>query len=265
MPWNTRAGRASGALAATGLLCLVLSARAAAQGSDSTDTQPTGQIWVNATLDWYASPRVMFALDVEPKILVSSPPDQPGWASVQATPSVDFAAAKWLDLVGEGVLGYTSQTDNLNSTEYSLRGGARVHLFSRLQQLLAREHVPKRRLVIRDLARWEWRRYVYSDGQPTQSTWRFRDRIEFLYPLNRPSISSDGAFHLVADWEWFFPITDQHERFANRRRFRTGLGYRHDQAWQLAALYIRTNSRNTIDDPFETTENIFDLQIKRTW
>jgi len=33
----------------------------------------------------------------------------------------------------------------------------------------------------------------------------------------------------------------------------------------MSVLYIRTNSRNTIDDPFSTSENIVDFQVKRVW
>ena len=33
----------------------------------------------------------------------------------------------------------------------------------------------------------------------------------------------------------------------------------------MTALYIRTASRNTIDDPFSTSENAFNLQFKRVW
>jgi hypothetical protein len=42
-------------------------------------------------------------------------------------------------------------------------------------------------------------------------------------------------------------------------------GYRPNRTWQTAVLYIRTNSRNTIDQPFSTSENILDLQVKRVW
>ena len=77
--------------------------------------------------------------------------------------------------------------------------------------------------------------------------------------------TTDGTLSLLGDWEWFVPITDQHERFANKRRYRGGVGYRHNRAWGLSVLYIRTNSRNTIDAPFSTSENILDVQVKRAW
>jgi hypothetical protein len=235
---------------------------ASAQSSQSSATQ----LWGNLTLDWHPSPRLTYALDFEPKVLVAGPPDQPGWSSLDLTPSADFAVTKWADLIGEGVLARTIQTDDLKTTELSVRGGARFHFFSRQERALFNEQLPKRRLVFRNLVRWEWRHFSYSDGEPSSGNWRFRDRVEFLYPFNRPNMGSDGAIHLIADWEWFVPISDDvTERFANRRRYRGGVGYRPNRTWQTAVLYIRTSSRNTIDQPFTTSENILDLQFKRVW
>lgn len=242
------------------VIALLIAATASAQ------TEPTTQLWGNFTLDWHTSPRVTYSLDFEPKVLVAGPPDQPVWASLDVTPSAEFAITKWADLIGESVLARTIQTDDLKTTEVSVRGGARFHLFSRQQRVLFNEQFPKRRLVLRDLVRWEWRHFSYSDDEPSTGSWRFRNRAEFLFPLNRPTMGADGTIHLIADWEWFIPISDDaHERYANRRRYRGGVGYRPNRNWQTAVLYIRTNSRNTIDQPFSTSENILDLQFKRVW
>jgi len=200
---------------------MTATARAAWAESDST-----GQLWANVTLDWHISPRVSSSLDFEPKILISGPPGQPGWSSLDLTPSVDFVATKWADVVAEGVLSRTRQTDDLRTTELAARGGVRFHLFSRQQRLLFNEQLPKRRVVVRDLVRWEWRHFSYSDDEPSSASWRFRNRLEFQFPLNRPNLSAGGTLSLIADWEWFVPVTDQHERFANKRRYRGGVGYR---------------------------------------
>jgi hypothetical protein len=54
----------------------LLMERAASAQSDTT-----GQLWGNLTLDWHKSPRVTYSLDLEPKALVSGPSDEPGWAT----------------------------------------------------------------------------------------------------------------------------------------------------------------------------------------
>ena len=93
--------------------------------------QTNGQLWGNLTFDWIRSPRLTYELDIEPKVLVSKPADDPGWRNLDVTPSVEFAMKKRLDLVGELVTGFTKQTDDENSVELTPRIGVRLHLFSR--------------------------------------------------------------------------------------------------------------------------------------
>jgi hypothetical protein len=227
--------------------------------------QTNSQVWANITLDWVKPSGLTYEIDVEPKALVSAPPDQPGWSNLDVTPSIEYPLAKTIDLVGEMVLGRTKQTDDLDTTEVTVRGGVRFHLFSRQRHLVLNERLPKRRLVIRDLVRIESRSFFYSNDDPSESTVRFRNRFELLYPLNRPNLGDDGAVSAMGDWEWFIPVSDPTERFANRQRIRTGLTYRHSVRWRYAALYIWNRSRNTTTEPFTTAEHILDLQVKRVW
>jgi hypothetical protein len=146
-----RVGRTLGSLTLT----LAFAVPAAAQ----TDLQ----LWGNVTLDWARSQRLTYELAVEPKLLVSAPDDEPGWHSVDVTPSVEYAWRRWLDLVGEGMIGYTKQTDDVNSWEVTPRAGARFHLFSRNLPTaipgrpFQKEFPPRRRVVLRDLVRVESR------------------------------------------------------------------------------------------------------------
>ena len=117
---------------------------------------------------------------------------------------------------------------------------------------------------IRDLVRVEYRNFFYSGGDTDyDSTVRFRNRLEFQLPLNKPRMTEDGARYLLADWEWFIPLDDPNERFANRQRIRAGLGYRRSFNWRYELLYLWTRSRNTLDEGFGTTENIIDIRVKR--
>lgn len=232
---------------------------------DRAEAQTTTQLWINATFDWVKTDRLTYSLDLEPKVLLSAPPDQPGWRNLDVTPSIEYSATRWMDVVGDLITGRTHQTDDVSTTELTLRGGLRFHLFSRQERPIFREHPSKRRLVIRDLVRWEWRNFFYSNDQPTDSTGRLRNRLELLYPINRSNLTADGTIHAIADWEWFIPFGDPSERFANRRRLRLGVGYRRNRAWRYTALYMRTRSRDTTDEPFTTSENIFNFQVKRVW
>jgi len=120
------------------------------------------QLWGNVTLDWAKSDRLVYELDFEPKVLLERSEDEPGWRNLDVTPNVEYSLNGWLDLVGEATIGYTRQTDDVNSVELSPRVGVRLHLLSRYLDAVIRkrELSPRRRLVVRDLLRIESRNLV---------------------------------------------------------------------------------------------------------
>lgn len=232
--------------------------------SPGAHAQATTQLWGNITVNWVKSDRLVYELDFEPKGLLDAPEGDPDWKNLDVTPNVEYSPTAWLDLVTDTTIGWTKQTDDVNSMEVTPRLGVRLHLFSRAQRFNPRERAPRRRIVVRDLVRVESRNFFYSGGETdSDSTVRFRNRLEFLVPLNKPRFTDDGARYLLADWEWFIPLDDPEERFANRQRVRTGLGYRRSFNWRYELLYIWTRSRNTIDEELSTTENIIDVRVKR--
>jgi len=226
--------------------------------------QTTTQLWANLTLDWVKSDRLVYELDIEPKVLIAGPEGQPDWRNLDLTPNVEYSLKPWLDIQADLTMGRTTQTDDVDSSEVTPRVGARFHLFSRRQLLKVREQAPQRRIVVRDLVRFESRNSFYTGGDADdEQTFRFRNRLEVLMPINKPSITDDGAGYWLADWEWFIPLDDPEERFANRQRIRGGIGYRRNFNWRYELLYIWTRSRNTIDSGFSTNENIIDVRVKR--
>jgi hypothetical protein len=233
----------------------------------AVQAQPTRQVWSNLTLDWVESERLTYELDFEPKILVSAPEGEPDWWSLDVTPNVEYAATRWLDLVAEAAIGHTNQTDHLNSVELTPRAGLRVHFLSRGIPTAGLPEAPhRRRIVVRDLVRVESRNLFYTrEGRGSSSTVRFRNRLEFLVPLNREKMTDAGARYLLADWEWFVPLGEPDERFASRQRIRAGLGYRRSFAWRFEVLYIWTRSRNTIEEGFTTDDGSLDIRVKRVF
>lgn len=254
---STRARR-TGAALAIAIACLPPASAAA---------QTNGQLWGTFTVNWLRTDRLTYELELEPKVLVAKEADEPGWASFDVTPNVEYSARHWLDVIGEVATGYTAQTDDVNSFEVSPRVGVRFHIVTRglPSPPRRRERVPKHRIVVRDLVRFEERNLFYSDDTPTDSVLRFRNRFEAQIPLNRERMTDDGARYLLADWESFIPLSDPSERFANRQRIRAGVGYRRDRSWRFEALYIWTRSRETVDDGFRTSDNIVDLRLKRVF
>ena len=237
-------------------------------GVPPVSAQTNLQLWGNVTVNWVKSDRLAYELDIEPKTLLVAPEGEPGWRNLDLTPNAEYSWKPWLDLVSEATLGYTHQTDDVNSFEVSPRAGMRFHLFSRDTQTFGprlRELPPKRRIVVRDLVRFEYRNFFYTGGEPSSSNVRFRNRLELLAPLNKYRMSDDGVRYVLADWEWFIPIGNPQERFANKQRIRAGLGYRRNFAWRFEALYMWTRSRNTIEEGFTTSDNIIDIRVKRVF
>jgi hypothetical protein len=232
-----------------GVLAAVLSLSVDAAAQTSTT------LWTNVTLDWVRN-SITYEVDFEPKVLLSAPEGEPRWRNLDITPSIEYAAGRRIDLTGEFVVGHTAQTDDLRTTELTLRGGVRFHLV---------ENPARRRVVIRDWVRVESRNLFYSNDDVTDSTVRFRNRLELLVPLNKRSLSDDGVVTALTDWEWFIPWSDPTERFASRQRIRMGASYRRSRAWRYFALYIRNRSRNTLDEAFTTGENVFNFQARRVW
>ena len=73
------------------------------------------------------------------------------------------------------------------------RFGLRFHVLSNIRDELLKEKQPKRRVVLRNLLRLEWRNQYYSDDTPPSSTLRVRDRIELEFPFNRARVTEDGV------------------------------------------------------------------------
>ncbi len=148
-------------------------------------------------MTWHKTQRLSYELDFEPKVLVSAPENEPSWRSLDVTQTLEYSQKQWLDFTGELVTGYTKQTDDVNNFELTPRIGVRLHLFSNRIKPLFKEEAPKRRLVIRDLIRIEYRTLFYTHDQGTDSSWRFRNRLEFILPLNHRNLSEDKTVYIM--------------------------------------------------------------------
>jgi hypothetical protein len=250
---------------------IVMAIMVMCSGRAQAQSQPNGQLWGEFTLSWVRSPRLSYDVDIEPQVLVIVPEGKPDWATLDVTPSLDYVATRWLDVVGEFLAASTKQTNEVNSLELTERAGVRFHLFSRnlstrLRDRELRELPPSRRLVVRDFARIEQRNIFYSNEEGDSASWRFRNRLEVQFPLNQGNVTVDKTRYALADWEWFVPLNDQpKERFASKQRVRVGLGYRRNFAWRYEALYIWGRSLDTTTDSFTTSDNIIDFKVKRVF
>jgi len=230
--------------------------------------QSTGELWGNLTIDWLASERLTYTLDVEPKVQVTTVTKQSRFSNLDVWPSVDLAVSGWLDAHGEFLTGVSNEQDGSNSTEITERMGVRLHVLSRLIQEhdarrgAEREAQPRRRGTFGTLLRFEHRDLLHSDS-PTTSSWRFRARVELAYPLNRAKLTSDGTVYLTSDTELFAPLSeDPQQGQVNQWRLRNGVGYRTSFKTRLEALYIWTTKKDPGTEAFTTDSQAFDVRIK---
>jgi len=81
--------------------------------------------------------------------------------------------------------------------------------------------------------------------------------------LNHAELSRDNTLYWMADFEFFAPLSeDVPERFATKRRTRTGLGFRGSDRWRFEVLYMRDGARDTLDAEFDTVANIVNVKLK---
>jgi hypothetical protein len=236
--------------------------------TSTASAQSTGEVWGNLTIDWLASERLVYTLDVEPKVQVSAVTNQSRFANIDMWPSVDFALTEWLDAHGEFLTGFTNEQDGSNTTEITERMGVRLHVLSRLIQErdarrgAAREAQPRRRGTIGTLLRFEHRDLLHSDS-PTTSSWRFRGRVELAYPLNQPKLTRNGTVYLTSDTELFTTVSDDPQQGQiSQWRLRNGVGYRVNFNTRLEALYIWTTKKDRDTGHFATDSQAIDVRVK---
>lgn len=176
----------------------------------------------------------------------------PRWRAfdVQVTP--EYALSQNVDLMGALLVSNTFQNQSLETLEIRPMVGARFHF------------TPNRRILTRLLVRFEQRNFQNQETGEWSESNRSRLRAEFLIPFNKPTMfSGDHLWYGLLDGEAFWVMNqDVEERFANRLRIRTGIGYRISYSFRVEFVYTLQKSRNTLEDSFSTTDHIFRVRVK---
>jgi len=226
---------------ALGLTCMLACPSTAA-------AQAEKQLWATGIVDWLATDRLTYELEVEPK---TNP------ATVDVTPEVTYTAVAWADLLAEVDIKSQTGTD----TTATPRIGVHFHILSRLLEPHAprgadREKLPRQRVVVSTLLR----------VQHSKSAWQLRDRFALAYPLNRNKTTDNGAVYLTGDSELFIPLDRAPgDALVSQVRLRTGLGYRQSFAWRFEALYIWNGTRRAGAGPLVPESHAIDLRVSRSF
>jgi hypothetical protein len=210
----------------------------------------TGQAWVDFVTDWYVRSHHLLELEVGPKTLFSG---GEWWGELTLTPAYEWVAAPRFELVVRTLLSWVRQNNELSTFEI------RPVLGFRLYALQASAH----RLMIRDFNRVESRNIWYDEARDWDSTWRYRNRLEFQLAINHKHLADAHTLYLLTDAEVFVNLSKAaEERFNDNWRFRAGLGYRIKYEWRVELIYILQITRDTLASDFQQSNNIIRLRIK---
>ncbi|MBL7845696.1 MAG: DUF2490 domain-containing protein [Cyclobacteriaceae bacterium] len=179
--------------------------------------------------------------------------EQPKWRSLDVQITPEYSISQNFDLMGALYFGETFQNQTISTTEVREMLGTRIHF------------TPNKRILTRLLIRFEQRNQKDQETDVWSQSTRSRFRAETVIPLNKSTMyAGDKLWYSVVDVEAFVVMDkDVDERFANRLRIRTGLGYRFSYGLRLEVMYTLQRSKNTLDGDFFTSDNIFRFRIKQ--
>lgn len=177
---------------------------------------------------------------------------QPKWRALDFQVTPEYSFSQHIDLMGALLVGNTFQSQSLSTFEVREMLGTRIHF------------TPNRRILTRLLLRFEQRNLQDLETKEWNRSTRSRVRAETVIPLNKPTMfAGDKLWYSIIDAEAFLVMDqDVNERFANRLRIRTGIGYRINYGTRLEFMYTLQRSKDIIDGDFSTTDNIFRFRLK---
>lgn len=209
--------------------------------------QTNEQVWDEYMLNYpFAN-----SFNVENAFCYSTLIGKPKWRAYDYGATLEWSVTNRIDVIAATVLSYTNQTDSYNTFEVRPALGTRLYV------------TPNNRIQTRLLLRVEQRNFKNLETKEWTQEYRPRFRAESIIPINKKSYYEDKMWYGITDVEWLMKTENVEERFANRFRWRIGAGYRLSYNLRFEFLYMLQQSRNTIEDGFESSDNIFRLRLKQ--
>jgi hypothetical protein len=226
--------------------CILIALFFITEGRSQSETNT--QFWWDAT--YYRPFAVSYRkiLSVGTQHLVSG--GDP-WNKLLVKPSLEWYPIPEIDVMSALTYVGTRQSSSRSTVEWRPDLGFRINFF-------------QQRWTLRTNTRLEYRHIHTVETDENTNTWRFRARVEVIYPLTNPSHRDPKTLYGLTDFEIYADVAgdEVEERYANRNRFRLGLGWRQDLEWRVEFLYTRQNSKNTLVGDFENSDNIYRIRVK---
>lgn len=176
----------------------------------------------------------------------------PKWRALDYSATLEWSLNQHIDIIGQAVVSYTQQTESYNTLELRPVLGTRLYF------------TPNKRIQTRLLLRLEQRNFKNLETNTWDQVYRPRSRFEMIIPINKESYYQDNLWYAMTDVEWLMKVDDDvSERFANRFRWRIGGGYRLSYNLRFEFLYMLQQSKDAIDENFETSDNVFRFRVKQ--
>ena len=205
------------------------------------------QIWVEYMLNYpFAN-----SFNLENALTYNTVLNSPAWRSYEWAPTVEWSVHGKIDILGQTTLSYTNQAASYNTFEVRPALGTRFHF------------TPNKRIQTKLLLRLEQRNFKDLETNEWSQVYRPRARAEMIIPINKNSYFQNNLWYAMFDVETLFKVDDVEERFANRLRIRVGGGYRLNYNLRFEFLYMYQQSKQAIEDDFESSDNIFRFRIKQ--
>ncbi|MBL7857555.1 MAG: DUF2490 domain-containing protein [Cyclobacteriaceae bacterium] len=216
-------------------------------GIHHLSAQTTKQVWAEYMLNYpFAN-----SFNFENALTYSTLAGTPKWRAYDYSGTLEWSVINYVDLIAQMVVSYTNQTDTYNTLELRPIIGTRIYF------------TPEKRIQTRLLVRLEQRNFKNLETEEWESVFRPRARAEMIVPINKKTYYEDKLWYGITDVEVLFKTDDVEERFANRFRWRIGVGYRLNYNLRFEFLYMLQESKNAIGDDFETSDNIFRFRVKQ--
>ena len=174
---------------------------------------------------------------------------QDPWRGIMVTPTIQRNMTPKIDLMFSMPLYWVQQSNQLRTYETRLSPAMRYTITT------------GGRIESRAVLRYDYR-MVKPEGGEMEISNRVRLFAEAFVPINRKTFFENKQLYAITDVEGFF-VMDKNvgERFANLFKVRVGLGYRLNYQYRFQFIYGYQQSRQTIDQSFDTVDSIWRLRF----
>lgn len=206
------------------------------------------QLWLDFQLSYPFGGRYLLENTTSYQTLLSK---DDKWRSFSISPTFEYSILRRLDLLSEVGIGYTLQTEGVNSWDVMPMVGGRFFI------------TQNKRIDTRLVLRYQLRYFKQVEANDWDISNRTRIRGEIFACINGPNLFTDKLVYALADYEEFIVLDQQlDERYANRRRARIGLAYRLNYTHRFELTYTIQSSRNQIEGDFISSDNIIQFKYK---